>query len=237
MRKLVTALLSILLILPVFRVSALEKSIEELSEETSVSNAEASIIIPYGEGTARVYYGENGINLFTPEGRVVLETNYAVQKLISVGDIDKDGYVDFLTYQLVPDEVAQLMCISGLDGHVISSMRETRDDYNNALGINVVVNCFIQQMLSAEDGTAYVICDYSIIRYNMADGTDFTRKANFTNVNRIFLQYNISVRRHNSSCYRQITGRFYQFNTADYVYVSITGSQAVTAPFLQNSQQ
>lgn len=183
MRKLLTALLSILLILPVFRVSALEKSIEELSEETSVSNAEASIIIPYGEGTARVYYGENGINLFTPEGRVVMETNYAVKKLISVGDIDKDGYVDFLTYQLVPDEVAQLMCISGLDGHVISSMRETRDDYNNALGINVVVNCFIQQMLSAEDGTAYVICDYSIIRYNMADGTELGR---FTETNNIW---------------------------------------------------
>lgn len=192
MRKLLTALLSVLLILPVFRVSALEKSIEELSEETSVSNAQTSIVIPYGEGSARVYYGENGINLFTPEGRVVLETNYAVQKLISVGDIDGDGYVDFLTYQIVPDEVAQLHCLSGSDGHVISSMRETREDYNDTLGTNVTVNCFIQQMLSNEDGTAYILCDYSVIRYDLADGTELGRFTETDNIWKIIFTDDIN---------------------------------------------
>ena len=182
LRKLITAALTVLLVLPVFQVSALEKSIEELSEEISVSNAEASVVIPYGEGTARVYFGENGINIFTAEGRKVLETNYAVAKLIAVGDIDKDGYEDFLTVQNVPDEVAQLMCLSGNDGHVISSMRLTRDEYDSSLGINVVVDNSIQQLLSGEDGTAYVICDYSIVRFNLADGTEMARYSEDDNI-------------------------------------------------------
>ena len=181
-RKCITALLCILLTLPVFKVSALEKSIEELSEETSVSNSKASIVIPYGESQARVYFGKGGINIFTGEERISFETNYGILKLIAVGDIDKDGYVDFLTYQDVPGEVAQLMCLSGQDGHVISAMRETRDGYDNNLGANVRVNCFIQQLVSGEDGTAYVVCDYSIIHYDLSDGHEIGRFTDTDNI-------------------------------------------------------
>ena len=181
-RKCITAFLCILLLMPGMKVSALEKSIEELSEETSVSNSKASIVIPYGESQARVYYGSGGINIFTGEERISFETNYGILKLIAVGDIDKDGFVDFLTYQDVPEEVDQLMCISGQDGHIISTMRETREGYDGDLGANVRVNCFIHQMVSGEDGMAYVVCDYSIIHYNLADGSEISRFTDTDNI-------------------------------------------------------
>ena len=91
-RKIFAVMLCLTLLLPGFRVSALEKSIEELSEETGITNSESSFTIPYNESEARVYYGETGINLFTPEGNVYFPTNYGVLKLISVGDVDGDGY-------------------------------------------------------------------------------------------------------------------------------------------------
>ena len=174
-KKLFTVLLCLTLLLPGFKVSALEKSIEELSEETGVTNSENSFTVPYNEAEARVYYGSNGINLFTPEGRIFLETNYGVLKMIDVGDVDSDGYHDFLSYQNVPSQVAQLLCISGRDGHVISTVRVTRLGYDDNLATNIEVNCYIQQLYSRQDGTAYVVYDYSVVRYNMADGSEIAR--------------------------------------------------------------
>ena len=145
-RKIIASLLCLTLLMPGFKVSALEKSIEELSEETGITNSESSFTIPYNDAEARVYYGETGINLFTPEGNVYIPTNYGVLKLISVGDVDGDGYHDFLSYQSVPAQVAQLLCLSGADGHVISTVRLTRLGYDDNLTTNIDVNCFIQQM-------------------------------------------------------------------------------------------
>lgn len=181
-RKIFAVMLCLTLLLPGFRVSALEKSIEELSEETGITNSESSFTIPYNESEARVYYGETGINLFTPEGNVYFPTNYGVLKLISVGDVDGDGYHDFLSYQSVPAQVAQLLCLSGSDGHVISTVRLTRLGYDDNLTTNIDVNCFIQQMYSRQDGTAYVVYDYNVIKLNMADGMELGRFSETDNI-------------------------------------------------------
>ena len=45
-KKVFAVLLCLTLLLPGFKVSALEKSIEELSEETGITNSESSFTIP-----------------------------------------------------------------------------------------------------------------------------------------------------------------------------------------------
>ena len=162
-KKLITILLVTVMIMPSFRVSALEKSIKEVSEELAVTNNDTSVVIPYNDVTARVYYGLNGIDVFTPDGRNHFDTNYEVLKLISVGDVDGDGYADLLTVQKTPEQVSQMLVISSYDGHVISSFRMDRDGYDETQGGFIKVNSYVQQMEAVGDNSVLVVYDYNIV--------------------------------------------------------------------------
>ena len=171
-RKFIIAVLGVLLsmsILPLNTVHALEKSIQAINDMDQISNNGPRVQIQYGEETGYVYYGEAGINIIHGEERVHLDTNFEVLKLIAVGDVDHDGYEDFLTYQNAPDLADQLMTISGQQGRIISTCKLSRESYSNDLGFTQT-NSYIMQMNYIGNDQVLIVYDYSIACLNVSTG-------------------------------------------------------------------
>lgn len=166
MKKLLILFLGLFLMMPT-AVRAENSSIQSFDETGSISNNGPRIKISYEGEEADVYYGSSGINIITSAAKIHLDTNFGVVKLVSAGDIDKDGYVDFLTYQSAPDFTSQILTVSGKDGKVISSLSLTRQGYHRTLG-TIQTNSYIQQLLSLDNGEALIVYDYSIIKLNLS---------------------------------------------------------------------
>ena len=163
-KKLTALLLCALLVLsaglPAF---AMERSIQPLNDVSSVDNSGRSLELIYEGENARAYYGSSGISIVSDNGVRHLGTNFAVKKLIVLGDADGDGYPDFLSWQSAPDYSAQIMTISGRDGKVLADKHITRKGYDDDIGF-ADVNSFVQQMLPTADGNALIVYDYSVIK-------------------------------------------------------------------------
>ena len=142
---------------------AMERSIQPLSDTGSIDNAGRSAELVYEGENARAYYGSSGISIVTQSGVKNLGTNFPVKKLLVLGDVNGDGYPDFLTYQNAPHYSAQVMTVSGKDGKVLADLHLTHDGYDDNLG-PVQLNSFVQQFLGTADGNALIVCDYSIIK-------------------------------------------------------------------------
>ena len=169
-RKILTVLLGVALLLPGLPAArAMEKSVEAINDTDSVSNSGPRIIIPHGEGTAEVYYGKTGINIISDQGRQHLETNFEVLKLADGGDVNGDGFTDFITYQNAPDFSAQVMTISGKDGSVISTTQFSRESYNDSLGF-FKTNSYITEIVKISGNRAAIINDYSVSVIDLASG-------------------------------------------------------------------
>ncbi len=167
-KKLTAFLLSALI---VFSASAagfgLDRSIQPVNDVGNIDNHGRSVGITWEGVPARVYYGSSGISIVTQSGEVHLDTNFEVLKLIACKDINGDGCPDFLTYQNAPDHSAQVMTISGRDGKVLADLHLTRSGNDSDLGLSEK-NSFVQQLLSAEDGNALIVYDYSIIKVELS---------------------------------------------------------------------
>ena len=146
--------------LPVF---ATERSIEPLSDAVSIDNAGRSAELLYEGANARVYYGSSGISIVSETDVKHLGTSFAVKKLAALPDADGDGYPEFLTYQDAPDFSAQVMTLSGKDGKVLADLRLTHKGYDENIGFTDS-NSFVQQLLAADDGSALIVYDYSIVK-------------------------------------------------------------------------
>ena len=168
-KKLTALLLSTLI---VFSASAavfgLGRSIQPVNDVGNIDNKGRSAELSWEGEPARAYYGSSGISIVTQNGEIHLSTNFEVVKLIVVGDLNSDTYPDFLTYQNAPDHSAQVMTISGRDGKVLADLHLTRSGNDNDLGLSEK-NSFVQQLLSAEDGNALIVYDYSIIKVELSD--------------------------------------------------------------------
>lgn len=149
---------------------AMQKSIEPVDESGRIDNAGPSVAIEYEGSPADVYYGSKGIFIFAESGRKHLDTAFGVKKLIDAGDINGDGFTDFITYQDAPRFASQIYAIDGKDGSVISELRLTRQDYDDNLGY-VEVNSYIQQLLPAQDGCFIVVRDYELIKADLKSGS------------------------------------------------------------------
>ncbi|MBQ1878029.1 MAG: hypothetical protein II161_04350, partial [Erysipelotrichaceae bacterium] len=99
----------------IVQAEALEKSIQPVNEEGQIDNSEHSLAIQYENRDARVFYGSDGINIILDDDIVHFQTNFPVLKLITAGDVNKDGYVDFLSYQNSGEYAAQIMLLDGHD--------------------------------------------------------------------------------------------------------------------------
>ena len=162
--KAAALLLCLVLVFSAFSpVFGMEKSIQPISTETNIDNADRSARIRYEGEDARVYYGSGGIYIISGEKQVHLSTNFSVVKLEPVGDVNKDGYTDFFTFQDAPNYTEQLMTIDGKDGSVIASLSLTHQGYDDSIGY-VQTNSYIQQLLAAKDGSVIVLYDYSVAK-------------------------------------------------------------------------
>lgn len=171
-KKILITILGVLLSIPLFSVNtvfALGKSIQAINDMGQISNNGPRLVIPYGEDEGYVYYGASGINIIHGEQTARLETNFEVLKLISVSDINNDGYTDFLTYQKAPDFSGQLLVIDGLNGNVLSTLQFTREGYDENLGF-INTNSYIQQMVDLGNGEALIVYDYNIAKVNLLSG-------------------------------------------------------------------
>ena len=142
---------------------AMERSIQPLNDNGSIDNTGRSAELVYEGAAARVYYGSSGISIVSENGVKHLGTNFSVKKLLVLGDVNGDGYPDFLTWQNAPDYSAQIMTVSGKDGKVLADLHLTHKGYDDNLG-PVELNSFVQQFLACADGNALIVYDYSIIK-------------------------------------------------------------------------
>ncbi|MDO4377994.1 MAG: hypothetical protein Q4C64_02425 [Erysipelotrichia bacterium] len=160
--------------------NAKEKSIEKLNNVGQVDNANESYEIVYEEMTSRVFYGENGIDIINDNGIKHLDTKFEVVKMQVVNDINSDGYPDFLTYQNSPDNTDQMFVISGNDGQIISSFKLTYIGYDEK-SVAVNKNSYIYKFVQSGERT-FIIYDYTIAEYNLADGTLLNAYVNDDNI-------------------------------------------------------
>lgn len=181
MKRLLFLILGVLLLIPSQRVYAEGKSIQPLDSGGNITNNGPRLEITYEEEDAVVYYGSSGIDIIGKSKNMHLDTNFEVLKLISVGDLDGDGYVDFLSYQKAPSYSSQLITLSGKDGHVISSTQVTRIGYHDDLGL-MDTNSYIQQMTLLDDKKALIVYDYSFIKIDLLDGSVITKYTDDDNV-------------------------------------------------------
>ena len=148
---------------------ALEKSIQPVNEEGQIDNSEHSLAIQYENRDARVFYGSDGINIILDDDIVHFQTNFPVLKLIAAGDVNKDGYVDFLSYQNSGEYAAQIMLLDGHDGNVLQSYHFTRQDYNDDIGYTQI-SSYVQQLLLLSNNKAIVVYDYTIAQIDLTNG-------------------------------------------------------------------
>ncbi len=170
LKKVLKCFLAVILLVTGFpEAKAMEKSIQSLNDNEAITNSGARKEITYEDQQAFVYYGSSGINIVTESNTLHIPTNFGVLKLEVAGDVNKDGYADFITYQNAPDFAAQLMTVSGKDGQVISSLQFTRESYSDSYGF-FQTNSYIQQMLPMGDGTCLFVYDYNLARANLSTG-------------------------------------------------------------------
>lgn len=153
---------------------ALTKSVEPLNSGGQIDNHEASFTIPWQDSMAQVFYGDNGIDLFVDGVRSHLDTGFGVRKMIPAGDLDGDGAEDFLAYVGAPEYSPQVMAFSSADGRVLSTLRLTREGYDDSLG-TVEQNSRVQQLYRGGDDSVLIVYDYSVIRVAPQDGTVLQR--------------------------------------------------------------
>ncbi|MBR0385551.1 MAG: VCBS repeat-containing protein, partial [Erysipelotrichaceae bacterium] len=168
MRRFVIIIIVLLLFLP-SNAWAEGKSIQPFSSAAGIGNNGSRVRITYEENDAYVYYGPDGINIIAGSDIHHLDTNFEVLKLSDIGDVDGDGYTDFLTYQKAPEYTAQLIALSGKDGTPFSGISLTHQGFNTQLGL-VQNNSYIQQLVPFSDGTALVVYDYTVARINPSNG-------------------------------------------------------------------
>lgn len=149
-------------------VQAKERSVRGLNDENQIVNNEESVLIQYEGEEARVFFGYTGIHIVSATKSVHLETEFEVLKLTDAGDVNGDGYTDFLTWQNASNYVDQLLFLSGKDGKVLFSKCITRETYDPNLG-TVRTNCYIQQLL-CHNNIAYVIYDYNLEAIDLKTG-------------------------------------------------------------------
>lgn len=180
MKRLLILILGVMLLMPV-NVLAEGKSIQPFNSTSNISNNGLRIKITYEQKSAYVYYGSDGINIITDKGIKHLDTNFEVLKLVDTGDVDGDGYTDFLTYQKAPEYTYQVITVNGKDGHIISGSNFTHQGFDNNRGM-VNKNSYIMQLLPLYNGEAMVIYDYEIVKIDLKTGAATARYAETDNI-------------------------------------------------------
>src|SRR5574344_724770 len=84
-------------------IKALDKSIQILNPQQQVSNAGPALTVDYQGVKALVFYGASGIEIIGDGLQKHIDTNFDVAKLAAVKDVNGDGLVDFLAYELASD--------------------------------------------------------------------------------------------------------------------------------------
>ncbi|MBR0137690.1 MAG: VCBS repeat-containing protein [Erysipelotrichaceae bacterium] len=143
-------------------------AIRQMGQEEKIASSYASKTLIYGGSEARLYFGEGGIDILAGSDHYHLNTDFTVLNLEILDDFNNDGYPEFITWQKTPDLSDQVIIISGKNGEVLDSLRFTYETFDNALGFTTK-NSSIQKFAAVEKGYVYIVCDYSIYRYNLSE--------------------------------------------------------------------